>query len=89
MSIAKISGFVFRGVEFRFKTPLIVFIEGHLAYNDELGLSIVYYESMEGQLERDVNGQLCMLWEEFALCPDEKLSKSGLELKKKLIEMVV
>lgn len=89
MSEFQVAEFNFKGKIYKFKQPLTLTIERNCAFNDELGISVVIYKQMPGQLKRDANGQICMLWEGYALCPDEKLSISGLELKHKLLSMVV
>lgn len=84
----KITDFSHNGKTYTLKEPLQLTINGHLAFNDELGIQVVIYPKMKGQLETFAKQQLADLWCVYALSPDDDLSKSGLVMKRKLLRMV-
>jgi len=51
---------------------------------DDIGVFV--YSETRDDLIKQLNAQILMLWREYALESDEKLSKSGQKLKKSLLE---
>ena len=72
-----------RGKEVRFKEPLMLdneMIDGQLCLShQELNLFVYGYQ---------IHEELAMLWEEYALAPDEELTEDAIALKEKLLRMV-
>ena len=84
----EIRDFTHKGKTYILKEPLKLSIEGNCASNDDLGILVVVYKAMEGQVEAFAKQQLSDLWSAYAECRDEELSDSGLEFKRKLTDMV-
>lgn len=84
----EITDFIHNGKTFTLKNPLKLFIEEGVAYNDDVGISVIIYSKMENQLITFAKKQLSDLWGIYAECRDEELSDDGLKIKEKLLELV-
>ena len=52
----------------------------------EVGIDVI--GEIRDELFAELQGQIIMLWEEYAMCDDDELTKSAQELKRQLLEHV-
>ena len=74
----------------KFKTPLMLEkeIAGGLFFLIHKELNLSACEKSWGECEEDIREELAMLWEEYALAPDDELTPGAIVFKKKLLSMV-
>ena len=85
-----IISFMVRGKEVRFKEPLMLdneMIDGQLCLSHQ-ELNLFVYGYSWGECNDQIHEELAMLWEEYALAPDEELTEDAIALKEKLLRMV-
>lgn len=86
---------------YKFKEPLMLESEPAKIREDpngDLAADGIYLSDNElclsacvtswGECEEIIREELAMLWEEYALAPDDELTEGAIALKKKLLEMV-
>ena len=83
-----IADFTYKERKYILKEPIEIFIDGNCASNEEFGILVVVYKSLDGYTELCAKQQLADLWGVYVEFPERELSKQAIEFKKKLMEMV-
>ena len=74
----------------KFKKPLVLETEyaEDGVYLTHAGLALSAYGKSLSECEEIIQEELAMLWEEYALAPDDELTAGAIAFKNKLLEMV-